>query len=293
LRFARDDPDVKIAYEVLGPPGGEPLLLVMGLGMQMLAWPDDFCAGLVRRGFMVVRFDNRDTGLSTHLRRAGSPSLPMLFLRPGAVAAYRLEDMADDAVAVLDAMACPSAHVVGASLGGMIAQTLAIRHPRRARTLTSIMSTPSPRVGRPTLAALLALRPQRVRTRDEAGQRMVDVFRAIGSPGYPLDEHWLRELGRRSYDRSHDPAGVLRQLAAIGASADRRPGLAHLRLPALVLHGEADPLVPAIGGWATAAAVPGARLVIYPGMGHHLPRELWPAMIDEISRLASTRPAPR
>ncbi len=284
---------MQIAYEVLGPPSGEPLLLVMGLGMQMIAWPDDFCAGLVRRGFMVVRFDNRDTGLSAHLHRAGAPSLPMLFLRPGAVAAYRLEDMADDAVAVLDAVACPSAHVVGASLGGMIAQTLAIRHPRRVRTLTSIMSTPSPRIGRPRLAARLAVRPQRVRNRDEAAKRMVDVFRVIGSPGYRLDEDWLRELGRRSYDRSHDPAGALRQLAAIGASGDRRPGLAHIRVPTLVLHGEADPLIPPVGGRATAAAVPGARLVIYPGMGHHLPRELWPAMIDEISMLASTRPARR
>jgi pimeloyl-ACP methyl ester carboxylesterase len=293
MRFARSDPGIQVAYEVLGPPSGEPLLLVMGLGQQMIAWPDDFCAELVGRGFMVVRFDNRDTGLSTHLRGAGAPSVPMLFLRPRAVAAYRLEDMAGDAVAVLDAIACPSAHVVGVSLGGMIAQTVAIRHPRRVRTLTSIMSTPSPRIGRPTLAAMLALRPQRVRHRDEAGQRMVEVFRTIGSPDYPLDEDWLRELGRRSYDRSHDPAVGLRQLAAIGASGDRRPGLARLQIPTLVLHGQADPLIPPVGGRATAAAVRDARLVIYPGMGHHLPRQLWPAMIDEISRLAATRPAPR
>jgi len=277
--------DVEIAYETLGPASGEPLLLVMGLGMQLLAWPDDFCAGLVERGFAVARFDNRDVGESTHLHDAGAPGLTALLLRPAAVAAYRLEDMADDAVAVLDALGWDSAHVVGASLGGMIAQTVAIRHPSRVRTLTSIMSTPSTRIGRARLRALLALAPRRVPDRDAAARRYLHVFRIIGSPGYPRDEEWMLDVGRRSHDRSHDPDGVGRQLAAIAAAADRRPGLAGVRVPTLVLHGEDDPLIQVAGGQATAAAVPGARLVTYPGMGHDLPRALWPSMIDEIASL--------
>ncbi len=277
---------VEIAYERIGPAGGEPVLLVMGLGMQMLAWPDEFCAEVVRRGFTVARFDNRDVGLSTHHHEAGAPSLPMILLRPAAVAAYRLEDMADDAAAVLDALGWPSAHVVGVSLGGMIAQTLAITHPRRVRTLTSIMSTPSPRIGRGKASALLSIAPRQLHDRDAAAQRLVDIFRVIASPDYPLDEDWLRELGRRSYDRSYDPAGISRQLAAIGASSDRRRGLATVAVPTLVLHGEDDPLIRLAGGRATADAVPGARLVIYRGMGHYLPRELWSTMIDEVIALA-------
>jgi pimeloyl-ACP methyl ester carboxylesterase len=277
--------NVQIAYEVIG--SGEPLLLIMGLGMQMIAWPDEFCAGLVARGFAVARFDNRDVGQSTHFTRYGAPSLLQILTRPTLVAPYRLEDMADDAVAVLDALGWERAHIVGASLGGMIAQTLAIRHSARVRTLTSIMSTPSKRVGRPALSVLAALGPRRVTSREAAGQRAVDVFRIIGSPGYPMDEALLREMGERSYDRAQEPTGPQRQLAAIHAARDRRPGLAAVRVPTLVLHGAADRLVRPSGGRATAAAVPGARLVIYPGMGHDLPRPLWPSFIDEIGTLAT------
>lgn len=282
--------DVTIAYERLGPADGEPLLLVMGLGMQLLSWPDELCAMLVGRGFSVVRFDNRDAGRSTHFAHAGNPGLLRLLTRPAAVAPYRLADMADDAAAVLDAVGWSTAHVAGASLGGMISQTLAIRHPGRVRTLTSIMSTPSPRIGRPRPGALAALGIPPAADRDAAGERMVRVFRAIGSPRYPLEEQWLRDVGRRAYDRGHDPAGARRQLAAIRASGDRRPGLAGVRVPTLVLHGDADPLVRVSGGRATAAAVPGARLVVYPGMGHDLPRALWPAMVGELCALTG-RPA--
>jgi len=260
---------VDIRYERLSGDGTRPLLLIMGLGMQMIFWPDDLCAHLARRGFTVARFDNRDAGLSTHFHRAGTPTLLGILTRPSAMAAYRLDDMARDAVAVLDALGWDSAHIVGASMGGMIAQALAIRHPARVRSLTSIMSTPSPRIGRPTPAALAALVTRRVADREAAAERMVRVFRVIGSPGYPLDVDWLREIGRRAYDRSHDPAGGYRQLAAINASGDRRAGLALVRIPTLVLHGDADPLVRPSGGRATAAAVPGARLVTYPGMGHN------------------------
>lgn len=273
--------NVTIAYERFGPADGQRLLLVMGLGMQMIFWPDEFCAELADHGFAVARFDNRDVGQSTHFSHAGAPSLAAMLTRPRA-AAYRLSDMADDAVAVLDALGWSSAHVVGASLGGMIAQTIAIRHPDRVRTLTSILSTPSPWIGRPRLGALVVLAGRDVRSREHAGERTVRVFRRIGSPAYPRDEEWLRDVGRRAYDRGSDPAGARRQLAAILASGDRRPGLARVRVPALVLHGDADPLVRVSGGYATAAAVRGARLVIYPGMGHDLPRALWPEMIDEI-----------
>jgi pimeloyl-ACP methyl ester carboxylesterase len=280
--------DVRLAYEVLGPPDGEPLLLIMGLGMQMIAWPDDFCNALIDRGFTVARFDNRDSGASTHFIAAGRPSLLRILTRATAVAAYRLDDMAGDAAAVLDALGWDSAHVVGASMGGMIAQTLAIRHPARVRSLTSMMSTPSPRVGRPRMKVFVNLRHRHVTTAEQAGQRIVDVFRRIGSPAYPLDEQWLREAGKRGYERGHDDASVPRQLAAIRASGDRRPGLASVRVPTLVLHGDADPLVRPAGGRATAAAVPGARLIVFAGMGHDLPRELWPLMLDEIAKLAAS-----
>jgi pimeloyl-ACP methyl ester carboxylesterase len=285
--------DVELSYEVLGAPDREPLLLVMGLGMQRISWPDDFCAGLVERGFTVARFDNRDSGESTHFTAAGRPSVVALFTRPEAVAPYRLDDMADDAAAVLDGLGWSSAHVVGASMGGMIAQALAIRHPQRVRSLTSIMSTPSPRIGRATMRAAMKLgRGGEIRTVEDAAERMVDVFRTIGSPGYPLDEVWLRDTGRRAFQRGHADAGAVpRQLAAINASGDRRSGLSRVRVPTLVIHGDSDPLVQPAGGRATAAAVPGARLVTYKGMGHDFPRELWPAIQDEIAKLATNAPS--
>jgi pimeloyl-ACP methyl ester carboxylesterase len=278
---------VTVAYERMPGSGDRPLLLIMGLGMQMIFWPDDLCAALAERGFAVARFDNRDVGLSTHFHDAGAPTLLRILTRARAAASYLLDDMAADAVAVLDALGWDSAHVVGASMGGMIAQTTAIRYPSRVRSLTSIMSTPSTRIGRPRLAALAALSARRVDDRDAAAERLVSVFRVIGSPGYPMDEEWMRDVGRRAYDRSHDPAGVQRQLAAIYGSPDRRPGLAGARVPTLVLHGEADPLVRVAGGRATAAAAPGARLVTYPGMGHSLPPQLWPRFVDEIDRIAA------
>ncbi|HXV94333.1 MAG TPA: alpha/beta fold hydrolase [Pseudonocardia sp.] len=276
---------VELAYERAGPEGGEPLLLVMGLGMQMHFWHDDLVAELVRCGFTPARFDNRDVGGSTHLRRRGAPSLPALLAAPQRVAPYRISDMAADAVAVLDALGWESAHVLGVSMGGMIAQTVAIEHPHRVRSLTSIMSTPSPRIGRPALGAVAALAARPGRSPEEAAERIVRTFRVIGSPGYPLDELWLREYAHRAFARGHNPSGVRRQLAAINASPSRAPGLRRVRVPTLVVHGEEDPLVRVAGGRATAAAVPGARLVTYPGMGHNLPRELWGSVVGEIAAL--------
>ena len=286
---------IEIAYETFGGPPGDPLLLVMGVGAQMIYWHDEFCAALVERRFWVVRFDNRDAGLSTHLSAAGVPSQLRMLRRPAEAAVYHLEDMADDAVAVLDALRWKAAHVVGRSLGGMIAQTLAIRHPSRVLSLTSISSTPSARIGRASLGMALrmllanpaAMRNRRPASTEEAAEQMMRGHRIVGSPGYPLDEAWLREVGRRMFERDGiDAAGRQRQNAAILAAGDRRPALASVRVPTLVVHGEADPLVRLAGGRETAAAVPGAKLVTFPGMGHDLPRELWPAIIDQIRTLA-------
>jgi len=276
--------EVEIAYEREGPADGEPLLLIMGLGLQSLFWPETFRARLVERGFQVARFDNRDVGLSTHLTRLGVPSAPAILLRRWH--GYRMADMAADAVAVLDALAWPSAHLVGVSLGGMIAQTAAGLFPARVRTLTSMSSTPAARIGRPRLRALRALSAGDPGGREASVQRVVDVFRVIGSPAYPLDEAWLRDVAARSYDRFHDPDGVRRQLAAIAAAEDRRPLLRRLRTPALVVHGDADPLIRPAGGRATAAAIPRAKLVTYPGMGHDLPAALQQPIADEITAVA-------
>jgi pimeloyl-ACP methyl ester carboxylesterase len=282
-RFARHD-GVRIAYDVEGSPDGEPLLLIMGLGLQMLFWPDSFRALLIDAGFRVARFDNRDVGLSTHLSELGSPTPLSFALRRGP--GYGLADMAGDALAVLDALSWDSAHLVGVSLGGMIAQTVSGARPARVRSLTSISSTPAPRIGRPHPRAMAAMLRRPASDRDAAAQQIVDIFRVIGSPGYPRDEDWLRDVARRSHDRAHDPAGVRRQLAAIVSADDRRPLLRALRLPALVIHGDADPLVRLPGGLATARALRGAKLVVHSGMGHDLPTALQPGIVEEIATMA-------
>jgi pimeloyl-ACP methyl ester carboxylesterase len=282
---------ITIAYETFGAAGDAPLLLISGTGVQMLIWPEDFCAGLVSRGFQVTRFDNRDAGLSTHLTAAGEPGWVKVMLRPRR-APYLLADMAGDAVAVMDALGWESAHVVGASMGGMIAQQFAITYPSRVRTLTSIMSTPSSRIATmPTRAAMRAIGEaggQSVTGPDQAAAAAMAMARAIGSPGYPVDEPAVRDTARRSYERcpgtEEDDA---RQRAAVIASGDRRRALAAVRAPALVIHGDQDPVIRLKGGRTTAAAIPGARLVTYPGMGHDLPRALWPSILSEISALAT------
>ena len=278
---------VEIAYETFGDEGDRPLLLVMGLATQMLAWHEDLCRELVSRGFFVVRFDNRDIGLSTHLHDAPPPNVMAALGGDTSSASYTLEDLADDAVGLLDGLGVTRpAHVVGASMGGMIAQTIAVRHPARVASLTSIMSTPSPKIGPPTQAAAATLFAPPATNREEAVQRALSTYRVIGSPGYPLDEQWLAGVAGEAYDRAYDPLGVARQLLAIHASGDRTPGLRELDVPTLVVHGEDDQLVQVEGGRATAAAVPGAELLVVPGMGHNLPRELWPQLVDRITALA-------
>ncbi len=278
---------IEIAYETFGDTGGRPLLLVMGLGTQMLSWHDDLCADLAGRGFFVVRYDNRDVGLSTHLHDAPPPDL-MAALTTGdtSSASYTLDDLADDAAGLLDALGIDAAHVVGVSMGGMIAQVLAVRHPARVRSLTSIMSTPSPAVGAATPEAVAVLLAPPATSRESAAERAVTGYRVIGSPGYPLEEHWLRGIAAEAYDRANDPVGVARQLLAIHASGDRTASLAAVSVPTLVVHGEDDPLVGVAGGRATAEAVPGAELVTIPGMGHNLPRELWPQILGAVQALA-------
>ncbi len=283
--------EVVLAYEQVGPPRGEPLLLVAGLGMQMIFWPDDLLAAFGAAGFTVACFDNRDAGASTHLVELGAPGLAAMLASPRASAPYRIADLAADAVAVLDALGWDSAHVFGTSLGGMVAQALAIAHPDRVRSLISVMSTPAPWLGMPSPRAIAALLSPPATAPEEAAERAVATFRVIGSPAYPLDEDFLRAYGRRAFGRAaaagSDGLGGRRQLAAVLGSPSRLAGLRGLRLPTLVLHGEADPLIRSSAGRAVARAVPAARLVTYPGMGHNLPRELWPAIVGEVASLAA------
>ncbi|MEV4800897.1 alpha/beta hydrolase [Nonomuraea sp. NPDC049421] len=272
---------IEIAYDSFGAPTGRPLLLIMGLGAQLIQWDEGFCRLLAEQGHHVVRFDNRDAGLSTHIHDAGVP-------QPGAPVPYSLTDMAADTAAFMDAIGWPSAHVVGASMGGMIAQTLAIEHPERVLTLTSIMSTPGPDVAPPTPEAMTALMTPPPADRAGVLDQSVVTWSTIGSPGYELDEEAIRERAGLAYDRCFDPAGTARQFAAIRASGDRTRALAGVGAPTLVIHGEADPLIPVAGGRATAEAVPGARLVTYPGMGHDLPKALWPDIVAEITKLTTS-----
>jgi pimeloyl-ACP methyl ester carboxylesterase len=275
---------IEIAYQEMGDADAEPLFLVMGLATQMLAWDEGFCDALAERGFRVVRFDNRDIGRSTKLTAAGPPPrLDMMLGRRGS-AAYLLRDMAADTIGLMDHLGIESAHVVGASMGGMIAQTLAIEHPGRVRSLVSIMSNTGSRwTGLPSRKAMAVLLGQPPRDRESAVERAVRTFAVIGSPGFPFDEERLRRIAGRSYDRGHSAAGVARQLHAITASGDRTKALHGVRVPTTVIHGNRDVLVRPAGGRATARAIPDARLKIVDGMGHDLPRQLWPVFAEAIA----------
>jgi pimeloyl-ACP methyl ester carboxylesterase len=287
VRFANAG-DVELAYECFGDPADPPLLLIMGLATQMLGWPNGFCTALADPGHFVIRFDNRDIGLSTHLRDAPRVDIAALLAGDTSSASYTLSDMARDTVGLLDALELHSAHVVGASMGGAIGQAMAIEHPNRMRTFTSIMSTTGdPSVGQPTQEALAVLLAPRPMDRDGAIEHVIANYRVIGSPGFEFDEVSLRERTGLAFDRANDPAGVLRQMAALSASGDRTQGLRSVQVPTLVLHGTDDPLATLSGGVATAKAIPGSELVTFEGMGHDLPRELWPAIVDRISALVA------
>jgi pimeloyl-ACP methyl ester carboxylesterase len=286
--------EVELCYEAFGADDAPALLMVMGLGSQMLVWEDEFCATLAGHGFRVIRFDNRDNGRSTIFREAKPPTVRQLMLRDQRGAAYSLDDLAADAVGLLDQLGIGSAHVVGASMGGMIAQLIAINHPGRVDSLVSIMSTTgSWRVGlpRPKMIPLILRRPPK--DHDGYIEDMVKTFRAIGSKRYPTPDAELRSLAERCFARGISPAGTARQLAAIQTAPDRTPKLRDLRLPATVIHGSSDPLIRPSGGRATAKAIPGAKLLMLEGMGHDLPRPLWPQIIDAILQTAAREVSPR
>jgi pimeloyl-ACP methyl ester carboxylesterase len=279
---------IELAYQEIGDPDGEPLLLIMGLATQMLAWDEEFCAMLAERSFRVIRFDNRDIGHSTKIESAGVPKRTDMLLGRRGSAAYLLRDMAADTTGLMDHLEIESAHLVGASMGGMIAQTIAIEHPERVRSLVSMMSSTGNRwVGIPAWKAFGTLFTRPTTGREGAIEQTVRTFKAIGSPGYPMDEARFRQLAGASYDRSHSRAGVARQMHAVTASGDRTPALERLRLPATVLHGGSDPLIRPVAGRATAKAIRDSRLRIFEGMGHDLPPTLWPEFVAEISAVAA------
>jgi pimeloyl-ACP methyl ester carboxylesterase len=275
-----------IEYEVQGE--GEPLLLVMGYGAQLVAWPQEFVDLLVAEGFMVIRHDNRDIGLSSTID-APAPTIRQLILSTVAPrfvkAAYTVDDMADDAAGLLEHLDVGPTHVVGASMGGMIAQAMAIRHPRRVASLASIMSNTGDRKHGRIKKSLLRKLPRAIARRPEdAVDKGVAGFRLTA--GSHFDEVAVRKMLQESFDRSYRPDGSGRQGLAIAASKDRTWDLGRVRVPTLVIHGLADPLVQPSGGIATARAVPGAKLVMYPDMGHDLPRPRWDDIVGEIAENA-------
>jgi pimeloyl-ACP methyl ester carboxylesterase len=277
---------IEIAYETFGRASDRPLLMITGLGAQMLQWDAPFCEALAARGHHAIRFDNRDTGLSTSFDSAGSPDLAAL-MKPGADrsrVAYTLDDMADDAAGLMTALGIDSAHVLGASMGGMIAQTLAYRHASRVRSLISLYSS----TGNPALppakpeamAALMAPRPT-----DRAGaiEAVVNAAIATSGPGYPVDVEFMRQKAARMFDRANTPNASARHLAAVYAQGNRGPRLAAVTAPTLVIHGTADPLVPVEAGRDTAKCIPGAELVEVEGLGHGIPPALWVRLADLIA----------
>ena len=279
--------DVTLCYETFGDPGDPAALLVMGLATQMVGWPDDFCEDLAGRGFHVIRFDNRDIGRSQKMDFP-VPTIRQLLFRDKKAARYTLEHMAEDGFGLLDHLGIERAHVVGVSMGGMIAQTMAARGPDRVLSLASIMSNTGARwSGQPSPKMYPYLLRKPPHDREGYIRHGVELFKKIGSTGFPPDEPELARIAARSFDRGLNPAGSNRQLAAIIASGDRTPLLRTIIAPTVVIHGTTDRLVPVSGGRATAKAIPGARLVLIEGMGHDLPRGAWPRMLDAIEENAA------
>lgn len=279
---------IKLAYDVQGREDGEPVLLIAGLGLQLTSWPDAFCRELVAQGFRVIRFDNRDSGQSARMEQYGRPNLHMAFFKKmfhmPLLSGYTLYDMARDAVGLLDALGVPRAHVVGASMGGMIAQIMAARYPERVITLTSIMSTTGrPGLPGPTMAAANAMfsRPANPRDPESVMAHYVRLFQVIGSPAYPTPEAELMRRVRDTVRRGASFSGTSRQLMAVASTGSLVPQLRTIRLPALVIHGSDDPLVPIACGRDTARSIPGAVMHEIPGMGHDIP----PQLEQELARL--------
>jgi pimeloyl-ACP methyl ester carboxylesterase len=282
---------IDICYEIFGSANAEPMLLIMGLGAQMVLWDDAFCEQLAARGFRVIRFDNRDIGQSSKLtggkRLTPLELLKLRLFRIPVAAPYKLRDMADDTIALMDVLGIKSAHLVGASMGGMIAQEVAISFPERLRSLTSIMSTTgNPRVPPPTRAAAAMLMLPPPKTKAEYIARFEQTWKMLRVGRFPEDEALDRSRAERCFERGLNPAGVGRQLRAILASGSRKERLRSVKAPTLVIHGTVDPLVHSAGGKDTAASIPGAKLLMIKGMGHALPIPMWPQIIDAIDKHA-------
>ena len=282
---------IDICYEIFGDANAEPLLLIMGLGAQMIHWDDEFCRQLAARGFRVIRFDNRDIGKSSHMsggkRLTALELLKLRFLKIPIAAPYRLIDMARDTVGLMDALGIRTAHLVGASMGGMIAQEVAITFPERVRSLTSIMSTTgNPKVPGPTREATAVLMAPPPATKEEYFTRFAQTWKVLRNGSFPEDEALDASRAARTYERGLNPAGIGRQLRAILASGSRKERLRSVKTPTLVIHGTIDPLVHPEGGKDTATSIPGAKLLMVERMGHALPIPTWPQIIDAIDKHA-------
>jgi pimeloyl-ACP methyl ester carboxylesterase len=291
-QFVRVSDEIELCYETFGDPADPTALLIMGLATQMVAWPEPFCEQLAARGFYVVRFDNRDAGRSTHVK-GRPPKVREILLRSKKPARYLLSDMADDAAGLLRELDRAPAHVIGASMGGMIAQTLAARHPKLVLSLTSIMSnTGSVLTGRPGFSVYPLFFQRPGEGREAAIERTMKVFKLIGSRTLERDDDLIRDMAERSYDRDHDPVAPGRQLAAIIASGNRTKEIRRIKAPTLVIHGDEDKMVGPSGGRATARAIPGAKLMKIKGMGHDLPRAAWPQIVDGVVTTAALAGVP-
>jgi pimeloyl-ACP methyl ester carboxylesterase len=282
---------IRIEYDTFGDRSFPALLLIAGNGAQMIFWEVEFCELLAKKGYCVIRFDNRDVGLSRKFEGAGIPDFPAAIKaamegKP-VESAYSLDDMADDAVGLLDALGIEKAHICGASMGGMIAQVITYRHPKHVLSLTSIMSSTGnpdlPQAKPETITAVLAPAPEE---RGAYIEHNMNIWRRIWSPGFPFEEKRARTFIEKSYDRSYYPQGMARQNIAILANGDRSPSLSSIKVPTLVIHGADDPLIPVEGGKDTARVIPGARLLIMNGMGHDMPKGVWAEIVDAISKHA-------
>lgn len=291
LAFAKAN-GIELAYDTFGSPSDPAMLLIMGLGVQMVLWDEEFCSQLAARGYWVIRFDNRDVGLSTKCNQNGLPHIPTILDAPvfGAhpALAYTLEDMAEDAIGLLDALGVESAHVVGLSMGGMIGQLMAYRFPSRVRSFTSIMSTTGdPGLPPPTPEALEVLVVPIPTERSAYIEGWLHVWNVLSGPRFPVEEPLGRKWALMSHERGLNPNGFLRQMAAVMASGSRKGILRDIKVPTLVIHGDADPLVPLECGIDTADSIPGAQLRVIEGMGHTLPQALWPQVIEAVAAHAS------
>ena len=275
--------DIELAYDTFGDSSTPPILLIMGLGAQMIRWDEAFCQALARLGRWVIRFDNRDVGLSTKFDEAGVPDVMALVQGETVDVPYKLKDMAGDAVGLLDALGIEAADVVGVSMGGMIAQSMAIHYPDRVRTLTSIMSsTGNPSLPQATPEAMSVLLAPPVSNRTDYVNNSLKSAKVLHGSKFPLNEEYVRNYSEISYDRCYHPPGFARQLGAILTSGSRHEALGNVKIPTLVIHGDGDPLVPVEGGKDTAKSIPDSKLVIIEGMGHSFPTEVVPQILQEI-----------